>query len=188
MAEERKPDVAEEQVEAESAPVETIEQDEKQDKKEKKDKREKKEKKSAQQQQLEQLQDKFLHLAADFDNYKKRTNAEKEALRAVVVSDTVQMMLPILDNLERAVLAAGDEESALKDGVVMVLNQAKTGFEKFGIEAFGERGEAFDPQIHNAIMTCEDDQLQPDTIAEVLQKGYRIGDKIIRHALVKVVQ
>lgn len=189
MAEKKKKqDISEEQAEVENIPVDTAEQAESEQTEEKKDKKEKKEKKSAQQQQLEQLQDKFLRLAADFDNYKKRTNAEKEALRAVVVSDTVQMMLPILDNLERAVLAAGDEESALKDGVVMVLNQAKTGFEKFGIEAFGERGEAFNPEMHNAIMTCEDEQLQPDTIAEVLQKGYRIGDKIIRHALVKVVQ
>ena len=131
--------------------------------------------------------DQFVRLAADFDNYKKRTEAEKAALRGMVVSDTVQMMLPILDNLERAVSAAAVEDSPLKDGVVMVLNQAKTAFENFGVTSFGERGDKFDPTIHNAVMTCRDDELEPDTVATVLQKGYKINDRIIRHALVQVV-
>ena len=93
-----------------------------------------------------------------------------------------------MDNLERAVDSAGDEQSALKDGVVMVLNQAHTAFETLGIESFGQRGDAFDPELHNAVMTCEDDELAEDTISDILQKGYRIGDKIIRHAMVKVVK
>ena len=84
--------------------------------------------------ELAKAKDQFVRLAADFDNYKKRTEAEKAALRGMVVSDTVQMMLPILDNLERAVSAAADEDSPLKDGVVMVLNQAKTAFENFGVK------------------------------------------------------
>lgn len=138
--------------------------------------------------ELQEAQDKFLRLAADFDNYKKRTTAEKEALRAIVVSDTVQAILPILDNLERAVDSAGEEPSALRDGVVMVLNQARTAFETLGIESFGARGDTFDPQLHNAVMTCSDEELAEDTIADVLQKGYRIGDKIIRHAMVRVVK
>lgn len=137
--------------------------------------------------ELAKAKDQFVRLAADFDNYKKRTEAEKTALRGIVVSDTVQMMLPILDNLERAVNAAADEDSPLKDGVVMVLNQAKTAFENFGITSFGERGDKFDPTIHNAVMTCQDDELEPDTVATVLQKGYKINDRIIRHALVQVV-
>ena len=134
--------------------------------------------------ELAKAKDQFVRLAADFDNYKKRTEAEKAALRGMVVSDTVQMMLPILDNLERAVSAAADEDSPLKDGVVMVLNQAKTAF---GVTSFGERGDKFDPTIHNAVMTCRDDELEPDTVATVLQKGYKINDRIIRHALVQVV-
>lgn len=137
--------------------------------------------------ELAEMKDKFLRLAADFDNYKKRTTAEKTALRGVVVADTVQMMLPILDNLERAV-AAAEDDSPLKDGVVMVLNQAKSAFESFGIESFGARGDKFDPEIHNAVMTCQDDELETDTIATVLQKGYKINDRIIRHALVQVVE
>ena len=165
---------------------------EKKEKKEKKEdkKEEKKEENSEVAKESEELakaKDMFVRLAADFDNYKKRAAAEKTALRGVVVADTVQMMLPILDNLERAVDAAAEENSPLKDGVVMVLNQAKTSFENFGITSFGERGEKFDPEIHNAIMTCRDDELEPDTIAKVLQKGYKINDRIIRHALVQVV-
>ena len=165
---------------------------EKKEKKEKKEdkKEEKKEQNSEAAKESEELakaKDMFVRLAADFDNYKKRAAAEKTALRGVVVADTVQMMLPILDNLERAVDAAAEENSPLKDGVVMVLNQAKTSFENFGITSFGERGEKFDPEIHNAIMTCRDDELEPDTIAKVLQKGYKINDRIIRHALVQVV-
>ena len=119
--------------------------------------------------ELAKAKDQFVRLAADFDNYKKRTEAEKAALRGMVVSDTVQMMLPILDNLERAVSAAADEDSPLKDGVVMVLNQAKTAFENFGVTSFGERGDKFDPTIHNAVMTCRDDELEPDTVATVQQ-------------------
>ena len=168
------------------------EKTEKKEKKEKKEdkKEEKKEENSEAAKESEELakaKDMFVRLAADFDNYKKRAAAEKTALRGVVVADTVQMMLPILDNLERAVDAAAEENSPLKDGVVMVLNQAKTSFENFGITSFGERGEKFDPEFHNAIMTCRDDEREPDTIAKVLQKGYKINDRIIRHALVQVV-
>lgn len=137
--------------------------------------------------ELEEAKDKFIRLAADFDNYKKRTTAEKEGLRAVVVSDTVSAILPIIDNLERA-LAAATEKSPLRDGVQMVLDQAKVSFDGLGIISYGERGDEFDPNIHNAVMTCEDDELEPNKIADVLQKGYKINDKIIRHALVRVVQ
>ena len=161
---------------------------EKKEKKEKKeDKKEENSEAAKESEELAKAKDMFVRLAADFDNYKKRAAAEKTALRGVVVAETVQMMLPILDNLERAVDAAAEENSPLKDGVVMVLNQAKTSFENFGITSFGERGEKFDPEIHNAIMTCRDDELEPDTIAKVLQKGYKINDRIIRHALVQVV-
>ena len=135
---------------------------------------------------LEEERDRFIRLAADFDNYKKRTSAEKETLRGAVVCDTMQMMLPIVDNIERA-LAAAAESSPLRDGVDMVYNQAMSAFEKFGIERFGARGDVFDPNIHNAVMTCDDEELDSGAIADVLQPGYRIGDRIIRHALVKVV-
>ena len=198
MAEKKKKNNAETEeekdlpVSEEETQTSVAEKAEKKEKKEKKEdkKEEKKEENSEAAKESEELakaKDMFVRLAADFDNYKKRAAAEKTALRGVVVADTVQMMLPILDNLERAVDAAAEENSPLKDGVVMVLNQAKTSFENFGITSFGERGEKFDPEIHNAIMTCRDDELEPDTIAKVLQKGYKINDRIIRHALVQVV-
>ena len=175
--------------ETQTSVEENAEKKEKIEKKEdkKEEKREENSEASKESEELAKAKDMFVRLAADFDNYKKRAAAEKTALRGVVVADTVQMMLPILDNLERAVDAAAEENSPLKDGVVMVLNQAKTSFENFGITSFGERGEKFDPEIHNAIMTCRDDELEPDTIAKVLQKGYKINDRIIRHALVQVV-
>ena len=175
--------------ETQTSVEEKAEKKEKKEKKEdkKEEKREENSEASKESEELAKAKDMFVRLAADFDNYKRRAAAEKTALRGVVVADTVQMMLPILDNLERAVDAAAEENSPLKDGVVMVLNQAKTSFENFGITSFGERGEKFDPEIHNAIMTCRDDELEPDTIAKVLQKGYKINDRIIRHALVQVV-
>lgn len=186
---EEEKDLSVSEEETQTSVEENAEKKEKKEKKEDK-KEEKKEENSEAAKESEELakaKDMFVRLAADFDNYKKRAAAEKTALRGVVVADTVQMMLPILDNLERAVDAAAEENSPLKDGVVMVLNQAKTSFENFGITSFGERGEKFDPEIHNAIMTCRDDELEPDTIAKVLQKGYKINDRIIRHALVQVV-
>ena len=175
--------------ETQTSVEEKAEKKEKKEKKEdkKEEKREENSEAAKESEELAKAKDMFVRLAADFDNYKKRAAAEKTALRGVVVADTVQMMLPILDNLERAVDAAAEENSPLKDGVVMVLNQAKTSFENFGLTSFGERGEKFDPEIHNAIMTCRDDELEPDTIAKVLQKGYKINDRIIRHALVQVV-
>ena len=198
MAEKKKKNNAETEEEKELPVSEEETQTSVEEKAEKKEKKEKKEDKKEEKreenseaakesEELAKAKDMFVRLAADFDNYKKRVAAEKTALRGVVVADTVQMMLPILDNLERAVDAAAEENSPLKDGVVMVLNQAKTSFENFGITSFGERGEKFDPEIHNAIMTCRDDELEPDTIAKVLQKGYKINDRIIRHALVQVV-
>lgn len=194
MAEKKKKNNAETEEEKDLPVSEEETQTSVEEKAEKKEKKEKKEDKkeenseaAKESEELAKAKDMFVRLAADFDNYKKRAAAEKTALRGVVVADTVQMMLPILDNLERAVDAAAEENSPLKDGVVMVLNQAKTSFENFGITSFGERGEKFDPEIHNAIMTCRDDELEPDTIAKVLQKGYKINDRIIRHALVQVV-
>jgi len=136
--------------------------------------------------ELAKANDRFLRLAADFENFKKHTAAEKEKSRSIIVSDTVKMMLPILDDLERAVESAKNETSAIKEGVEKVLQKAISSFEAYGITAFGKRGEDFDPQIHNAIMTCADEDLGEGKIAEVLQKGYKINDTIIRYALVKV--
>lgn len=128
--------------------------------------------------------DRFIRLAADFDNFKKRSKAEKDGVYANATADAVEKLLPILDNLERAVSAA--EDSPMKAGVEMVLTQALKAFEDMNVFPVGAPGDEFDPQIHNAVMHIEDESLGENTIAEVLQKGYRLGDKVIRHALVKV--
>ena len=138
------------------------------------------------QKELDQANDKFLRLYADFENFKKRSRADKEAAYSNANSDTVTALLPALDNMERALAAAGEEDSPLKQGVDMVLGQFKSCFDQMGVSAYGEEGDQFDPNIHEAVMHSEEEGVEPNTITLVLQKGYRLGDKIIRHALVKV--
>ncbi|MBO5221584.1 MAG: nucleotide exchange factor GrpE [Clostridia bacterium] len=128
--------------------------------------------------------DRFVRLAADFDNFKKRSKAEKDAVYSNAISDAVSQLLPIIDNLERAVAAV--EEGPQRDGVKMVLDQAMKAFEGMNVFPVGAAGDPFDPQIHNAVMHVDDEELGENTVAEVLQKGYRLGDKVVRHAMVKV--
>lgn len=128
--------------------------------------------------------DRFIRLAADFDNFKKRAKAEKDAVYSNAVSDAVSVLLPIVDNLERAIAAA--EEGPQKEGVEMVLTQTLKAFETLNVFPIGNAGEPFDPQLHNAVMHVDDESLGENCIAQVLQKGYRLGDKVVRHALVQV--
>lgn len=128
--------------------------------------------------------DRFVRLAADFDNFKKRSVAEKNAAYTNATADAVAELLPIIDNLERAIAAA--EDSPMKSGVEMVLTQALKAFENLNIFPVGTPGDTFDPQIHNAVMHVDDESLGENVIAEVFQKGYKLGDKVVRHALVKV--
>lgn len=128
--------------------------------------------------------DRFIRLAADFDNFKKRSAAEKNAAYTNATADAVAELLPIIDNLERAISAA--EDSPMKSGVEMVLTQALKAFENLNVFPVGTPGDPFDPQIHNAVMHVDDESLGENVIAEVFQKGYKMGDKVVRHALVKV--
>ena len=136
--------------------------------------------------ELAQANDKFLRLYADFENFKKRSRTEKEAAYANAKSDTVLALLPALDNMERALAAAGEEDTPLKKGVDMVLNQFASCFEQLGVSSYGAVGDAFDPNLHEAVMHSEEEGVEPNTVTMVLQKGYKQGDKIIRHALVQV--
>lgn len=136
--------------------------------------------------ELSEEKDRFVRMYADFENYKKRTAAEKESTYLNAKADTLSEILPIVDNLERA-LAAAEEENPLKKGVEMVLSQVNSTFTKLGVESYGEKGDAFDPNIHEAVMHGEDENFGENTVAEVFSKGYKIKDKIIRHAMVKVV-
>ena len=135
------------------------------------------------QQALAQEHDSYLRLAAEYDNYRKRSQKEKESLYTDIRSETVEKFLPVYDNLE---LAQETQDAAFKKGVEMTMNQLVSVMEKLGVVSFGAAGEAFDPQLHNAVMHVEDEALGENVIAEVFQKGFKVGDKVVRFAMVKV--
>lgn len=135
--------------------------------------------------ELAEEKDRYLRLAAEYDNFRKRTQKEREALYTDLRAETVEKFLPVYDNLERALHQPTTDE-AYKKGVDMTMNGLIEIMEKLGVTAFGAAGEPFDPSRHNAVMHMEDDSLGENVIAEVFQKGFLIGDKIVRFAMVKV--
>ena len=137
------------------------------------------------QQALAQEHDSYLRLAAEYDNYRKRSQKEKDNLYTEIRSETVEKFLPVYDNLERA-LAQETQDAAFKKGVEMTMNQLVSVMEKLGVESFGAAGDHFDPQLHNAVMHIEDESLGENVIAEVCQKGFKVGEKVVRFAMVKV--
>ena len=129
--------------------------------------------------------DQYLRLAAEYDNFRKRSRKEKEGLYTDVKAETVAKFLPVYDNLERA-LANETADEAYKKGVELIMVEFKKIMTGLGVEEFGEKGDAFDPNAHNAVMHVENEELGENVIAQVFQKGFRIGDKVIRHAVVQV--
>ena len=129
--------------------------------------------------------DAHLRLAADFDNFRKRSQKEKEQAYTFGKADAVEKLLPVYDNLERA-LNQPTEDEAYKKGVEMTMTQLVNIFAGLGVEIFGNVGDAFDPNIHNAVMHTEDEALGENVISQVFQKGFRLGDKIVRFAMVQV--
>ena len=129
--------------------------------------------------------DAHLRVAAEYDNFRKRTIKEKEASYGNGKADAVAKMLPIYDNLERA-LNQPTEDAAYKKGVEMTMNELVKIFTALGVEIFGNAGEAFDPNLHNAVMHIDSEELGENTIAQVFQKGFKIGEKIVRIAMVQV--
>ena len=127
----------------------------------------------------------FLRLAAEYDNYRKRTAKEKESLWAGAKADTVQAFLPVYDNLERA-LKQDTADEAYKKGVEMTMNQLREVFAKLGITEIEAQGKPFDPNLHNAVMHIEDENLGENTVAQVFQAGFMLGEKVIRFAMVQV--
>ncbi len=143
-------------------------------------------------QELEAMKDqaaaqetKFLRLCAEYDNFRKRTQKEKESVYADAKMDTVKALLPVYDNLERA-LKQDTADEAYKKGVEMTMTGLKKAFEDLGITEIDAVGQLFDPNIHNAVMHVEDETLGENTVAEVFQTGFMLGDKVIRFAMVKV--
>ena len=134
----------------------------------------------------------YLQLAqrvqADFENFRRRNESVRADAYADGRKDVAAVMLPVLDNLERAMEAAeGSQDEALKNGVGMVLKQMNDAYEKMGVKPIDRKGEKFDPNLENAILQGTEDEGEPGTVCQVLQKGYMIGDKVLRHAMVKVV-
>ena len=129
--------------------------------------------------------DSFLRLAADYDNFRKRTVKEKEQSYGNGKADAIAKLLPIYDNLERA-LNQPTEDAAYKKGVEMTMTELVKIFTGLGVEIFGEKGDAFDPNIHNAVMHTEEEGVEENTITMVFQKGFKMGDKIVRFAMVQV--
>ena len=129
--------------------------------------------------------DAHLRVAAEYDNFRKRTVKEKEASYGNGKADAVAKMLPVYDNLERA-LNQPTEDAAYKKGVEMTMNELVKIFTALGVEVFGNVGDEFDPNLHNAVMHIDDETLEENSIAMVFQKGFKIGDKVVRFAMVQV--
>ena len=132
----------------------------------------------------DELNDKYLRMMAEYDNFRKRSQRERDGIYASAYEEALKEFLPMSDNLQRSLAYAGTENFA--KGIEMIVNQFSDTLKKLGIEEYGKRGDPCDPNIHNAVMRTDDDSLGENTVAEVLQKGYRKGDKILRFAMVKV--
>ena len=138
--------------------------------------------------ELAELKDTYLRLLAEYDNFKKRTQKEKEAIYVDSVGDTVMALLPVIDNFERALASFSDEEKEkeLYKGIEMIYNQTIETFEKLGVQRIEALGCEFDPLRHNAIMHIDDESIADNTVVEEFQKGYTYRDKVIRYSMVKV--
>ena len=133
--------------------------------------------------ELKEKDERYLRMAAEYDNFRRRSREEKAATYADALADTVGELLPIIDNLERA--AMYDDGEKVKEGLMMTAKSVSSVLEKLGIETVGAIGETFDPNLHNAVFHVEDEAFGEGEIVEVFQKGYKKGNKIIRFAMVK---
>lgn len=130
--------------------------------------------------------DKYMRLAAEYDNYRKRTANEKLSLYDDATAKAVTELLPVADSVRMALENLKDADPEILKGIELISNQLDKSFEKLKVEAFGKVGDDFDPNLHNAIGMVDNEELGSDKIAAVFQTGYKIGDKIIRHAMVQV--
>lgn len=135
---------------------------------------------------LQASKDAHIRTLAEYDNYRKRSTREKEAAYGDSKAACLSELLPVLDNFDRAFSVEESDVESYKKGVEMIYNNLLEILKKLGVEAFGEKGEAFDPNIHNGVMHVDDDELPENVIADVFSKGYKIGDRILRPAMVKV--
>ena len=136
--------------------------------------------------QLETTKDQFTRLAAEYDNYRKRTAKEKESLYQDAKADTIREFLAVYDNLERAAAAPGGEDDPHKKGLEMIFTQYKELLKKLGVSEIEAQGQPFDPERHAAVMHVDDGNLGENEVAQVFQAGFVLGDRVIRHAVVQV--
>lgn len=135
--------------------------------------------------ELCEAKDRLLRITAEYSNYKRRSEKEKQDTFIYAKAETVKELLPVIDNLERALANEAQDYDALHKGVEMTFNSLMASLAKMDIEVFGEPGDIFDPNLHNAVMHVEDENYKNGEIVDVFQKGYKIGDKIVRPAMVK---
>jgi molecular chaperone GrpE len=167
---------------------EKVKESEKKPEEQKKEKTNKKEKNEVEklQTELAEEKDKFLRLYAEYDNFRKRSQKEKSDIYTSSKADVIKELLPILDNFDRAAANSEADFDGYKKGIELIFNQFLQLLEKYGVESFGAEGDKFDPNLHSAVMAVEDENLGENEIAQVFSKGYKLGDKIIREAVVKV--
>ena len=193
MAKQKKENACEkeEQKLSEEQTKESTAESEQAEKKEKKDS--KKTEKNTAESETEKLQKELaaskeahIRTLAEYDNYRKRSTKEKQAAYGDAKADCIKELLPMMDNFERAIAAEATDVEGFKKGVEMIFKNFGDVLSKLGVEAFGEKGEKFDPNIHNGVMHVEDEELPENSVAEVFSKGYKLGDRILRPAMVKV--
>ncbi len=135
--------------------------------------------------ELAEAKEQLLRVTAEYANFRKRSEKEKQESFVFAKSETIKELLPVIDNLERALSSEQQDYEGLKKGVEMTFNTLMSTLEKLGVEVYGASGDIFDPNLHNAVMHIEDENLKDGEIVDVFQKGYKINDKIIRPAMVK---
>jgi len=136
--------------------------------------------------ELAALKEQHLRTLAEYDNYRKRTEREKLEIYSNATVDAAAAILPIADNIERALEFKDADEQSMKKGIEMIYNQLKASFEKLGVEEMAGEGEEFNPELHSAVSHIDDENLEENVISAVYQKGYLLKDKVVRHAMVQV--
>lgn len=136
--------------------------------------------------EVAEWKDKYMRLAAEYDNYRKRTANEKLSLYDDATAKAVTELLPVADSVQMALANLKNADPEILKGIELISNQLAKSFEKLKITGYGEIGDTFDPNIHNAISKIENEELAENSISSVFQRGYKIGDKVIRHAMVQV--
>lgn len=175
----------EEMQEQETSEEEMIEQEAGGDAQAEETEKDEKEKKDKKTEQIEELTDRLQRTMAEFDNYRKRTEKEKASMYVIGAKEVVEKILPVVDNFERG-LAAAQEGDAFAEGMQMVYKQLMSALSEMGVQPIEALGQAFDPNLHNAVMHVEDPEAGENTIVEELQRGYLYKDFVVRHSMVKV--